>query len=185
MSFLPRWAREIRKELDELREVVIHLLDEIQHPGHHPKPPTNTTTQVVIYFTKGATPDMSTIPTPTPGAYAGADNVPFSATLSLADAEGFPTGATPDSPPTWAESSNGTVVTVTPSEDGLSATFAPVAPGTSNVTVSTTVSGAPLTGTGTVTITAGPTATLALTFTAGTAAAPTAPTAPSDPTLPS
>jgi hypothetical protein len=56
-----------------------------------------------------------------------------SGTLTIQDAAGF--NVTPATPPTWTSDDNGRYITLTPSADGLSATAAPVAPGTANVTI--------------------------------------------------
>lgn len=63
-----------------------------------------------------------------------ADETTLSAVITLTDAEGNPT--TPDDVPTW-EVGDDTVLTVTPAEDGMSATFEVGAPGVSSVTVTT------------------------------------------------
>lgn len=60
---------------------------------------------------------------------------------------------------TWTESSGGTVVTATPSADGLSCDFAAVAPGTATITVTDGT----LSGSDVITVTAGPVAQLVLT----------------------
>lgn len=105
-----------------------------------------------------------------------------SATISFEDAADFPTTATPDAPPIWAESSSGTVVTVVSAADGMSATFPPVAPGTSTVTVSLSISGEALVGTGTIEVTGGAVSKIAITFSPGVAPAPPAPVDPAAPT---
>lgn len=70
----------------------------------------------------------------------------FDATLSITNAAGAP--ATVDGIPVWA-SSDETVVTVTASADGMSATIPCVAPGTARITVTADAD----LGAGTVTIT--------------------------------
>jgi hypothetical protein len=120
--------------------------------------------------------DMSTTPPSTAGTTSLLDSDPPSTgTLSFEDAAGFATTSTPDAPPVWAEDSNGTVITLAASADGLSATATPVAPGTANVTVSLSVAGAPVVGTGSVTVTAGATTQVALSWAPGVAAAPAPP----------
>lgn len=108
---------------------------------------------------------------------------PFSITVGLVDATGAAT--TPDFPvgtpggPVWAESSGGTVIQLVSSEDGLTGTGTPVAPGTANITFMANDAnpdgsvGSPLVGTGTVTVNPGEAVAVELTFTAGTAPAPT------------
>ena len=73
---------------------------------------------------------------------------------------------------TWSEDSNGAVVAMTASADGLSAEFVAVAPGTATISVTDgTLNGSDL-----VTVTAGPVASLVLT--PGTPADVTAPAGP-------
>jgi hypothetical protein len=93
------------------------------------------------------------------------------ATVALTDASGAAT--TPDATPTWAEDSNGTVVTLAPAADGLSATISFVAPGTANLTFSVTDNdGTSVIATGSVEVTPGEAKTAEMTFTAGTATPP-------------
>ena len=63
------------------------------------------------------------------------DETTLRASITLVDSEGNPTEA--DTVPTW-EVGDESVLTVHPSEDGLSATFDVGAPGASAVTVKTT-----------------------------------------------
>lgn len=60
---------------------------------------------------------------------------------------------------TWSSDDNGAVVTVTPSADGLSCTFAAAAPGTANISVTDGT----LSGTDVITVTPGGVASLVLT----------------------
>ena len=109
------------------------------------------------------------------------------AAVALTDASGAAT--TPDQTPTWAEDSNGTVITLAPAADGLSATLSWVAPGTANLTFSVTDNdGTSVIATGSVEVTPGEAKTAEMTFTAGSAPAsagarPNAPPAPT-PTRP-
>jgi hypothetical protein len=86
-------------------------------------------------------------------------------TCAPEDDKGFPVSDTL----TWTESSGGTVVTVTPSADTLSALFVSVAPGTSTISVTDGT----LSATDIITVTAGGVASLVLT--PGTPAAQTPP----------
>lgn len=70
------------------------------------------------------------------------DSQGASLTLTLTDKKGLP--AVPASPPVWSESSNGAIVALTVSADGLSATVAPVGVGSAQVNV--TVEGDPTPG---------------------------------------
>jgi hypothetical protein len=54
-------------------------------------------------------------------------------TLTIQDAAGF--NVTPATPPTWTADDNGAYIRLQVAADGLSATAAPVAPGTANVTI--------------------------------------------------
>jgi hypothetical protein len=75
---------------------------------------------------------------------------------------------------TWTADDNGAVLTVTPAADGMSASFAAVAPGTATITVTDgTLSASDL-----ITVTAGAVASLVLTPGAPSAEAPAAPAAP-------
>ena len=91
--------------------------------------------------------------------------------VTLLDAQGNPT--TPDTIPEWAEDSNGTVLTLTPAADGLSATLSWKAPGTSNVTFSVTDNdGTKVVGTGSVQVDPGEAVKVQLNFTPGQAPTP-------------
>ena len=79
----------------------------------------------------------------------------FTYTVEPEDSRGFQVADTL----TWSEDSGGAVITLTPSDDGLSADVVAVAPGTANVTVSDgTLSGADQ-----VTVTTGPVAQIVMT----------------------
>jgi uncharacterized protein (DUF2147 family) len=93
------------------------------------------------------------------------------AAVTLTDAAGAAT--TPDATPTWAEDSNGTVLTLAPSADGMSATLTWVAPGTANISFNATDNdGTTVIATGSVEVTPGEAKTAEMTFTAGAAPAP-------------
>lgn len=109
----------------------------------------------------------------TPTRYTGGNNMSVTMTddqevtytCAPEDDKGFPVSDTL----TWTESSGGTVVTVTPSADTLSALFVSVAPGTSTISVTDGT----LSATDIITVTAGGVASLVLT--PGTPAAQTPP----------
>jgi hypothetical protein len=92
------------------------------------------------------------------------------ATVSFTDAEGNPT--TPDTEPVWVVADD-TVLTCTPAQDGMSATFGVGVPGVSSVTVTTTEThggvGEPtdVILTGLVTVVAGDTVAGSVDFTVG------------------
>ncbi len=98
------------------------------------------------------------------------DETTLRANITLLDSEGNPTTA--DDTPTW-EVGDESVVTVHPSDDGLSATFAVGSPGASSVTVTTTEThdGAsdptPIVLTGLVTVVAGDTVSGSVDFATG------------------
>jgi hypothetical protein len=99
------------------------------------------------------------------------------ASVALKDASGAVT--TPDATPTWAEDSNGTIVTVAPAADGLSATISFVSVGTANITFSVTDNdGTSVVATGSVEVQPGEAKQAEMTFTAGTAAPPAPAPAP-------
>jgi hypothetical protein len=97
-----------------------------------------------------------------------ADEMTLKATVMLTDSEGNPTTA--DDVPVWAVGDD-TVLTVTPSGDGLSASFEVGAPGVSSVTVTTTETHegegepTPIVLSGLVTVVAGDTVTGSVDFT--------------------
>lgn len=92
-------------------------------------------------------------------------DAPATATVALTDAAGAPT--TPDSVPVWAEDSNGTVVTLAPSADGLSCVITFVAGGTANITfVATDTDGTKIVATGSVEVTAGEAVAATISFAA-------------------
>jgi hypothetical protein len=99
-----------------------------------------------------------------------ADEMTLKATVMLTDSEGNPTTA--DDVPVW-EVGDPSVLTVTPAEDGLSATFTVGAPGVSSVTVTTTETHegegepTPIVLSGLVTAVAGDTVTGSVDFTTG------------------
>jgi len=99
---------------------------------------------------------------------------PFSATVELVDAMGNPT--VPDIPvgepggPLWAEDSNGTVIILETSADGMTVTGTPVAPGTANLTFSVTDSdGTSIVATGSVEVDPGEAVKATISFTPGVA----------------
>lgn len=98
------------------------------------------------------------------------DETTLSATATFTDAEGSP--AVPDETPTW-EVSDPAVLTCTPADDGLSATFDVGAPGVCSVSVKTTEThdgeGEPtdILLTGLVTVVAGDVVTGSVDFTTG------------------
>jgi hypothetical protein len=92
-------------------------------------------------------------------------------TVEPEDSKGFPVQDTL----TWTASDGGTVLTVTPSADGLSCTFDAVAPGTSTVSVTD----GNLSASDLITVTTGSAATLAL-----TPGAPAAEPSPAPPAAP-
>jgi hypothetical protein len=98
------------------------------------------------------------------------DETTLRATIQLLDAEGNP--ATPDDTPQW-EVGDSSVLTVTPSDDGMSASFEVGAPGASSVTVTTTETHGgegdptPVVLTGLVTVIAGDTVSGSVEFTTG------------------
>jgi hypothetical protein len=97
-----------------------------------------------------------------------ADCTTLAATVSFTDAEGNPTN--PDTEPVWSVADD-TVLTCTPAQDGMSATFTVGAPGVCSVTVETeeTHGGVgtptPLILTGLVTVIAGDTVAGSIDFT--------------------
>jgi hypothetical protein len=99
-------------------------------------------------------------------------DAPATAAVVLTDAQGNPT--TPDQTPTWAEDSNGTVLTLTPSGDGLSCLLTWVAPGTANVTFSVTDNdGTKIVATGSVQVDPGEAVKATISFTPGPIPQPT------------
>jgi len=104
---------------------------------------------------------------PAPGVPTRIANSGGTMSVSLTDAEKFTYTVEPEDSRgfqvadtlTWSEDSGGAVITLTPSDDGLSADVAAVAPGTANVTVTDGT----LSGTDVVTVTTGPVAQIVLT----------------------
>lgn len=99
---------------------------------------------------------------------------PATATVGLTDEQGQPT--TPDIPagqpggPLWAESSGGTVVALTSSDDGMTGFFKPVAVGTSNYTwTATDNDGTQLVGTGSIQVDPGEARNVSISIVAGSA----------------
>jgi hypothetical protein len=92
------------------------------------------------------------------------DHAPLTASVTFLDAEGSPT--TPDDAPQWS-SSDEEVATVEATEDGLTATVTIGAPGAAVIAVQTTEAntGAIISAQGTLTVTAGDTASGEVTFT--------------------
>jgi hypothetical protein len=99
-----------------------------------------------------------------------ADETTLKADVTFTDSKGNVT--LPDGVPTW-EVADPAVLTVTPAADGMTATFAVLAPGVSAVTVKGVEThggvGEPteITGTGTVTVEAGEAVTAAISFSVG------------------
>lgn len=102
---------------------------------------------------------------------------PFTATLVLDDAKGVVTTA--DSPPVWVADDAGAVLTLAVAADGMSAVGTPVAPGTSNITITITDADGTVVPPvlGQVVVVGGEAASGVLTITPGTAPA-------ADPTTP-
>lgn len=105
--------------------------------------------------------------TPAPGVPTRIEQSGGTMSVSLTDAEKFTYSVEAEDSRgfqvadtlTWSEDSGGAVITLTPSDDGMSAEVVAVAPGTANVTVTDgTLSGADV-----VTVTTGPVAQIVLT----------------------
>lgn len=95
------------------------------------------------------------------------DETTLRSSLTLLDAEGHPT--TPEGTPTY-ESSDESVAVVTPSEDGLTATYEVGAPGDAVITVTglgTNNAGDEIVGKGTIHVTAGDVETVSVEFEVG------------------
>lgn len=88
------------------------------------------------------------------------------ASIEFDDALGFPTTAVPDSVPAWTEDSNGQIVSLVPSADGLSCQIAAKAPGNCNVSVALMVNGQQFAGSALVSIIAGAAVSLKLNLSA-------------------
>lgn len=106
----------------------------------------------------------------TPGASMSTgtlkDKQTITATLALADAAGFAAGLPAGVVPTWSLKTDG-VASLTPSADGLSATFAGLAPGSTEVDVvinDPAGVAAPLTGNGTIQVVAGDAISVSINF---------------------
>jgi hypothetical protein len=89
-------------------------------------------------------------------------------TVQPVDSKGF---ATADGPLTWSEDSNGAVIAITPSADGMSVTAVAVAPGQATLSVTDGT----LTGSELVVVTPGPVASLQITAGTPTDQAPPGP----------
>lgn len=104
---------------------------------------------------------------PAPGTPTRIDHSGGTMSVSMTDAEQVTYSVEPEDSRgfqvadtlSWSEDSGGLVITLTPSDDGLSAGVVAVAPGTANVTVSDGT----LSGTDVVTVTTGPVAQIVLT----------------------
>lgn len=76
------------------------------------------------------------------------------AAIELDDAKGFPTGASFDQPPVWTADDD-TLVSLKPSDDGLSCEISGQKPGNANVTATGTVAGQSFVGVLAVPVTGG------------------------------
>lgn len=102
------------------------------------------------------------------GSLTMKDNDPAAtAAVTFQDADGNPTA--PDDIPAWSADDGGTIVTLTPAADGLSASVAPVgALGTANISMtSTDTNGTVVSATGDVTVVSSEAATADIEFTPG------------------
>lgn len=121
--------------------------------------PGPTVGAAILYRTKGHA-HMGEITVPD-------DETTLRSTLAALDAEGHPTTFT--GTPTYS-SSDETVATVTPSDDGLTATYEIGAPGDAVITVDTGETdddGNPIVGKGTIHVTPGGVAVLSVDFETG------------------